>query len=118
MTLKTIPWDAAEHLDSEEAVAAYLNAAFEEGDPALIAAALGDVAKARGMSQVAREVGASREGLYRSLSKKGNPELATVIKITRAMGLQLSVAKVAAKRATAKKPSVKAAKRGRGAAVA
>ena len=118
MTLKTIPWDAAEHLGSEEAVAAYLNAAFEDGDPALIAAALGDVAKARGMSQVAREVGASREGLYRSLSKNGNPELATVIKITRAMGLQLSVAKVAAKRAAVKKPSAKAAKRGRGAAVA
>ena len=118
MPLKTLPWEPSEHLDSEGAAVAYLIAAFEDGDPALIAAALGDVAKARGMSQVASKIGASREGLYRSLSKNGNPELATVIKVTRAMGLQLSVARIAAKRTATKNPAPKAGKRGRHAAVA
>ena len=113
VALKTTPWNAVEYLESDEAIAAYLNAAFEDGDPALIAAALGDVARARGMSQVAREIGASREGLYRSLSRNGNPELATVIKVTRAVGLQLSVA---AKRAAAKRSVAKAGKRRRRAA--
>jgi probable addiction module antidote protein len=118
MTLKTLPWDAADHLDSDEAAAAYLNAAFDDGDAALIAAALGDVARARGMSRVAREVGASREGLYRSLSRNGNPELATVIKITQAMGLKLSVARIGGRRAAAQKPGAKAGKRTRRAAAA
>jgi probable addiction module antidote protein len=110
MALKTIPWDAAEYLDSDEAAAAYLNAALEDGDATLIATALGDVARTRGMSRIAREIGASREGLYRSLSKEGNPELATVLKITRAMGFQLSVA---SKRVAANKPLAKGSKRGR-----
>src|SRR4051794_35481459 len=66
MPLKTRRWDPADHLDSDEAVLAYIDAAMEDGDPALIAAALGDVARARGMSQVARDAGLSRESLYKA----------------------------------------------------
>ncbi|HZH10578.1 MAG TPA: addiction module antidote protein [Microvirga sp.] len=94
MPLETKPWDAAEHLDSEEAMAAYLDAALEDGDPALISAALGDIARAKGMSQLARETGLSRESLYRSLSAEGNPELATVVKVMKSLGLRLSAVPV------------------------
>ena len=71
----TRTWDAAEHLKTEEDMAAYLEAALEEGDSALIAAALGDIARAKGMSQVARDTGLGRESLYKALSSTGNPEL-------------------------------------------
>ena len=71
MPLETRPWDAAEHLDTPEAIAAYLEAAFEDGDPKLVAAALGDVARAHGMTQLAREAGLARESLYRALSETG-----------------------------------------------
>ena len=91
MPIETRLWDASEHLDSDEAIAAYLEAVFEDGDPALIAAALGDVAKARGMTDIARKAGLSRESLYRALSKEGNPEFATVLKVVRALGLAVSV---------------------------
>ena len=91
MALKTTRWDASEFLDSDEAVAAYLNAAFEEGDPTLIAASIGHVAKAKGMSQIARETGLSRESLYRALGDGGNPELATMTKVMRALGMRIQV---------------------------
>lgn len=84
------PWDAAKHLDSEDAILAYIDAALEDGDPALVAAALGDVARARGMTDVAVEAGVSRESLYRSLSADGNPGFATVLKVMRALGIGLS----------------------------
>ncbi|MBN9061195.1 MAG: putative addiction module antidote protein [Rhizobiales bacterium 65-9] len=90
--VKTRPWDPAERLDSPEAIAAYLDAAMEEGDPALIAAALGDVARARGMTQMARDTGVTREALYRALSPDGNPEFSTVLKVMKSLGLRLSVA--------------------------
>lgn len=64
---------------------------MEEGDPALIAAALGDIARARGMTQVARDTGLAREALYRSLSGQGNPEFATILKVIDALGLRLQV---------------------------
>ncbi len=86
---KTRPWDAAEHLESEEDVAAYLEAALEEDDPALFAAALGDVARAKGMSEIARRAGLGRESLYKALSPEGNPEFATVMKVLRSLGLKL-----------------------------
>jgi probable addiction module antidote protein len=86
---KTLPWDAAEHLATEEDRAAYLEAALEDGDPALVAAALGDIARAKGMTQVAREAGLGRESLYKALSAEGNPELATVLKVVKALGLRL-----------------------------
>lgn len=91
-------WDASEHLDSEEMVFAYVNAAMEEGDPALLTAALGDVARARGMTEIARKAGMSRESLYRALSRDGNPELATVMKVMKALGLRMSVTAADAER--------------------
>lgn len=91
MALKTFPWDPSKHLDSELAIAAYLEAAFEDGDPKLIAAALGDVARSRGMSEIAGKAGLSRESLYRALSEDGNPEFATILKVTKALGLRVSV---------------------------
>jgi probable addiction module antidote protein len=91
MPLKTRPWDAAEHLDTPESIAAYLRATLEDGDPQLVTAALGDVARARGMTQLARDTGLSRESLYRALSQDGNPEFATVMRVLQAMGVRLDV---------------------------
>ncbi|MBC7986435.1 MAG: putative addiction module antidote protein [Sphingomonadaceae bacterium] len=91
MPLETTPFDVAEHLTSDERVAAYLEEAFDDGDPALIAAALGDVARARGMARLAEEAGISREALYRSLSDKGNPRLSTLLGVTRALGMKLAI---------------------------
>lgn len=82
-------WDVAEHLETEADLAAYLEAALEEGDPALVAAALGDIARAKGMTQIARETGLGRESLYKALSAEGNPEFATVLKVVQALGLKL-----------------------------
>jgi probable addiction module antidote protein len=90
MPEKTRTWDAAEHLDSEDAILAYVDAALEDGDPALVAAALGNVARARGMKDVAADAGLSRESLYRALSADGNPGFATVVKVMRALGIGLS----------------------------
>jgi probable addiction module antidote protein len=70
-------------------MAAYLEAALQEGDSVLIAAALGDIARAKGMSQIARDAGLGRESLYKALSAEGNPEFATIIKVIAALGLQL-----------------------------
>lgn len=92
MALKTSRWDASEFLDNDDAIAAYLTAAFEDGDPALIAASIGHVAKAKGMSQIARETGLSRENLYRALGDGGNPELSTMTKVMRALGMRIQVA--------------------------
>lgn len=89
MTVKTRQWDPAEHLESIDDIAAYLDAALQEGDPKLFAAALGDVARAHGMAQLARETGLARESLYRALSAEGNPELATVLRVLRALGIRL-----------------------------
>ena len=82
-------WDPAEHLQSDEDMAAYLEAALEEGDAALFASALGDIARAKGMSQLARETGLGRESLYKALSPTGNPEFATILRVVGALGLQL-----------------------------
>jgi|SRR5215213_1413866 len=95
MPLKSTRWDVSEFLDSHDAIAAYLNAAFEEGDPAFIAASIGRVAKAKGMSQIARETGLSRESLYRALSDDGNPELSTMTKVMRALGMRIQIAPAA-----------------------
>ena len=86
---KTLPWDAAEHLNTEEEMAAYLEAALEEGEPSLVAAALGDIARARGMTQLARDTGLGRESLYKALSPSGNPEFSTVLKVIQALGIRL-----------------------------
>jgi probable addiction module antidote protein len=85
----TTPWDPAEHLRNGEDMVAYLEAALEENDPALVAAALGDIARAKGMTQIARDAGLGRESLYKALSPAGNPEFATILKVVAALGLQL-----------------------------
>ena len=89
--LKLRKWDVTEHLQSSEDIALYLDACIEEdpGDGSLLRAALGDVARAKGMSQLARDTGLAREGLYRALSAEGNPEFGTVFKVIRSLGLRL-----------------------------
>ena len=86
-------WDAAEHLNTKEDVRLYLEACAEEdpGDGSLIRAALNDIARVQNMSLLARDVGMSREGLYKALSEKGNPSFATVMRIMRALGMQLRI---------------------------
>ena len=88
---KTTPYDVAEHLRTPKEMAAYLDAWLEEApdDAAGIARALGDIARAKGMSQVAKDAGLSRESLYRALSADGNPSFATVLKVARALGVKL-----------------------------
>lgn len=88
---KTRPFDAVDYLESEDDMVAYLEAAFEQDDARVVAAALGDIARAKGMSQVARDAGLGRESLYKALSLDGNPEFATVLKVVRALGLSLHV---------------------------
>ncbi len=87
----TSPYDIAEHLRTPEEMAAYLEVCMEEaeGDPAFLAKALGDIARAKGMSQVARDAGLSRESLYKALSGERNPSLGTVLGVIRALGLKL-----------------------------
>ncbi len=89
--VETLPWDVVDHFQSEEDMIAYLDAALEDGDPALIVAALGDIARAKGMTQVARETGLGRESLYKALSPSGNPEFATILKVLNALGFQFHV---------------------------
>lgn len=85
----TTVWDPAEHLKTEDHMAAYLEAALEEGDSTLVTAALGDIARAKGMTQVARDAGLGRESLYKALSASGNPEFSTILKVIQVLGLQL-----------------------------
>src|SRR5215472_11521319 len=91
MALETLPWDPAEHLKTAEDVREYLEVAFEDGDPALIAATLEDVAQARGMTEIAREAGISREAMYKAFRPEGNSTLETLARVIRALGLQLAV---------------------------
>jgi probable addiction module antidote protein len=88
---KTVPYDLSEQLRTSEEMAAYLDTWFEEApdDAAGIARALGDIARARGMTQVARDTGLSRESLYKALSENGNPSFATILKVARALGVRL-----------------------------
>ncbi|CAB3663855.1 addiction module antidote protein [Achromobacter pestifer] len=89
--VQTRPWDSAAHLRNEEEVAAYLDAVLDEAgdDPKFVAHALGVIARARGMTQLARDTGVKRESLYRALSGEGNPEFATIWKVVRALGIRL-----------------------------
>jgi probable addiction module antidote protein len=96
MSVKTRPFDAARYLEDDESAAAYLDEAFQTGDAAFIAQAFGVVARARGMTQIARDAGMSRESLYRALSDKGSPEFSTVLKVVKALGLKLTAAPVGA----------------------
>lgn len=89
--LKLSKWDVVDHLKTDEDMALYLDACMEEdpGDGSLIRAALGDIARARGMTQLAKDSGLAREGLYKALSPEGNPEFATIMKVIKALGLKL-----------------------------
>ena len=84
-------FDASEYIENEEDAIAYLNAAAETGDPALLQAAIGDIAKARGMGQIAKEAGGGRESLYKSLNKEGNPSFRTIVKVVDALGGRLVI---------------------------
>lgn len=90
--VKTFPWDAADHLKTPEDMALHLEAAFDEGDGAVIAMALGTLARVRGVTWMAEEVGLTPESLSESLSTDGNPKLATVLEVVAALGLRLHVA--------------------------
>jgi probable addiction module antidote protein len=92
MKTKTSPWDVAEHLRTPKEMAAYLEACIEEadGDAAFIAKALGDIARAQGMTQVAKDSGLSRESLYKALSGERSPSFDTILKVVTALGLKLS----------------------------
>ena len=91
MAEKFTRWDPVDYLKTDEDMALYLDACLEEdaGDGVVVRAALNDVARARGMSQLARDTGISREGLYKALSPSGNPEFSTVLKVIKALGLKL-----------------------------
>ncbi len=93
MTLKLNKWDVLDHLKTEEDMTLYLEACFEEAgdDPAFIAKALGDIAKARSMTQLAKDTGLGRESLYKALSGEGNPSFGTILKVIKALGLKLHV---------------------------
>jgi probable addiction module antidote protein len=89
--VKTLPWRTEDNLETAEDIAAYLEAAFEDGDPELITHALGTVARSKGMTEVSRLTGLGRQNLYKALSPDGRPEFSTVLKVVRALGLKLSV---------------------------
>ena len=99
MKLKATPWDSAELLDTPESMAAYIEAAFEDGDPSLIAHALGVVARARGMTQLAKDAGLSRDAMYKAFQPDGNPTLQTLTSVMKALGMKLSAHAVPSPRA-------------------
>ena len=88
---QSIPWDAAEFLETEKDIVAYLNAALEENDEALLRAALGDIARSKGMTRMANRTGVTLDGLYKALAPGGNPSFATVCKLLATMGLRFQV---------------------------
>jgi len=88
---ETRTWNATNYLETQEDMAAYLEAALEDGDKEVIATALGDIARSKGMTQIAQETGLGRESLYKSLSAGGNPEFGTILKVVEALGLKLQV---------------------------
>lgn len=96
MALKTIPFDPAEHIETEEDIFYYLEAAMEGNDPKHIARALGDVARSKGMTDIAKKTGLGRQALYTALSENGNPTLETLTSVLNALGLELTVQKKAA----------------------
>jgi len=90
MSEQFTPFDAAEYLESNEAIEVFMADAFETGNPSYIAHALGVVARAKGMSQIAKDTGLSREHLYRSFSEQGNPTLKTTLAVMQALGLEMT----------------------------
>ena len=105
MAIKTYAFDPAKYLTTAEHCAYYLTDALETNDPAAIADALGVIARARGMSEIAKKTGLRREGLYKMLSTQGNPELATLLRVLQAIGVQLVAEPAKVKRKTGSKAS-------------
>lgn len=91
MTVTISKWDAAEHLDSEDAIAAFLDEVMESGDQKQIVEALNTIARARGMTQIAQDAGIARQALYKSLGQGGNPTLSTLLGVIKSLGLNLGV---------------------------
>jgi probable addiction module antidote protein len=89
--MRVSDWDMADHINSPEEVFAYLEAAFEENNTALLLSVIGDIARSKGMSMIAKELNLNRENLYRSLSPEGNPSFATVMKVLETLGYQLQL---------------------------
>lgn len=87
---KTRTWDPIRYLKTERDIIAYLESALEDGNPAVVAAAIGDIARLRGMTMVARKTGLGRESLYKALSPDGNPEFATILRVINALGIRFS----------------------------
>ena len=102
--LKTTPFDPAEYLDDEQMVVAYLNDVLAEGDPSAVIAALGTVARARGMAKLSRSTGLGRESLYKALSSDGNPSFRTVLCVATALGYRFNV-RVVGRRSSRRKSS-------------
>lgn len=96
MAIELLPFDPAEHIETEEDILYYLEAAMEGNDARHIARALGDVARSKGMSEIARKTGLGRQALYNALSENGNPTLETLTSVLSALGLELTVQKKAA----------------------
>jgi len=94
MVLKVYKWDVAEELKTEEDILLFLDAILAENDATLLAAALGDIARAKGMTNVARETGLGRESLYKSLNAEGNPSFATIQKVMTSLGFKFSVSAI------------------------
>ena len=90
-TVQTYLWDAAEHLETKEDIAAYLEAALEDGDPNVVIAALNDIARSEGMTYIVNETGLSRDSLYNALAIEGNLDFTIVLKVLQALGLRLQV---------------------------
>jgi probable addiction module antidote protein len=110
MTTHTRRFDPADYLDSPEAQAEYLAAALETDDAAFVSRSLGVIARARGMTRIAKETGLRRESLYKALGENGNPELTTLLRVMKALGVRLSVKPATAARKRAKPALRKAAK--------
>ena len=92
--ITTSLWDASEHLETDEDMVMYFEAALEDGNPALISAVLGDIARAKGMSQIAEKTGLGRTSLYKALSPEGHPDFATVLKVINALDIKLQAISV------------------------
>jgi probable addiction module antidote protein len=90
MTTQIMAWDSAEFLESRDAIIAYIEAAFEDGDPEIIKLALGVVARSKSMTHIASETGLSREGLYKALKPDGDPKLSTFLGVLKALGMKVS----------------------------
>lgn len=100
MTIKVSNFDVAEYLNDEESIASYLSAIVEEGDPKLLLAAIGDIAKARGMSKIASDSGLGRESLYKALSPDAKPRFDTILKVLNSLGLQMGFNPIISKKST------------------